>query len=272
MKTYLGVDLAGDQGNTGVAEILDTAEGLFYRFPNESWQGHAGLEHLEVHFRTAEKTAVDQPFAYPVGCMRWLMGQTDPADAGNDAYLWRRTDVAMAERVTNLGLRRSTVLPTTRCSNVWRAVALADLLGVPRDVVCGARGRLFETHPRVAWALVVASLRDRETAEELVGDYNGAGPDDRESRNRQREHREKMLRLLADGTGLRPRPDSQKDLASKNGDNLDALICAFVAYLSAHAGAERCLPAHVPEEIVLLEGAAMVPTSDWQARLLMKKS
>jgi uncharacterized protein DUF429 len=241
MKTYLGVDLAGDEGNTGVAEILDTPEGLFYRFPNESWQGHAGLEHLEVHFRTAQKTAVDQPFAYPVGCMRWLLGETDPADAGNDAYLWRRTDAAMAERITNLGLRRSAVLPANRCSNVWRAVALADLLGVPRDVVCGAKGRLFETHPRVAWALVVASLRDRETAEELVGDYKGATP------------------------------DSQKDLASKNDDNLDALICAFVAYLAAHAGAERCLPAHVPEETVLLEGAAMVPTSDWQARLLMKK-
>ncbi len=272
MKTYLGVDLAGDQGNTGVAEIVDSPEGLFYRFPNESWQGHAGLEHLEVHFRTADKAAVDQPFAYPVGCMRWLMGQTDPADSGNDAYLWRRTDVAMAKRITNLGLPRNTVQQTTRCSNVWRAVALADLLGVSRDVVCGARGRLFETHPRVAWAVVVASLRDRETAEELVGDYKGAGKDDREGSIRQKEHREKMLRLLADGTGLRPRPDSQKDLASKNDDNLDALICAFVAYLSAHAGTERCLLGQVPEETILLEGAAMVPTSDWQARLLMKKS
>jgi hypothetical protein len=203
--------------------------------------------------------------------MRWLLGQTDPADSGKDDYRWRRTDVAMAERITNLGLPRDTVQQAARCSSVWRAVALADLLGISRDVVCGARGRLFETHPRVAWAVVIASLRDRETAEELVGDYNGAGTDDRKSRNRQREHRERMLQLLADGTGLHPRPDSQKDLASKNDDNLDALICAFVAYLSAHAGAERCLPAHVPEETILLEGAAMVPTSDWQARLLMKK-
>ncbi|MEA2601034.1 MAG: hypothetical protein QOF89_2026 [Acidobacteriota bacterium] len=270
MKTYLGVDLAGDDGTTGVAEILDGEEGLFYRFPNESWQGHAGLENLEVRFRTAEKTAVDQPFAYPAASMRWFLGQPCP-ESDSDSHLWRRTDLAMAERVTNLGIRRSTLQQNSRNSNVCRAVALADHLGVPRDIVCGGRGRLFETHTGVAWAVVVASLRDREMAEELVGDYQGAGPDDRESRTRQREHREKMLRLLADGTGLRPRPDSQKDLASKNGDNLDALICAFVAYLSAHAGAERCLPAHVPEETVLLEGAAMVPTSDWQARLLMKK-
>ncbi len=270
MKTYLGVDLAGEGGNTGVAEIFETDEGLFYRFPNESWQGHAGLENIETHFRDAEKTAVDQPFAYPTACMRWFLGRTDPV-SGSDPYLWRRTDHAMSERLTNLGIRRSTVQQASRCSNVWRAVALADLLGVSRDIVCGGRGRLFETHPRVAWALIVASLTDRDTAEGLVGDYKGASLEDRENRTKQREHREKMLRLLSDGTGLRPRPETQRDLASKNDDNLDALICAFVAYLSAFAGAERCLPEHVPEETVLLEGAAMVPSTDWQARLLMKK-
>jgi len=270
MKTYLGVDLAGEGGNTGVAEIFETDEGLFYRFPNESWQGHAGLENIEAHFRDAEKTAVDHPFAYPAPCMRWFLGDTDP-EANGDPYLWRRTDLALAERLTNMGIRRSTAQQTSCGSDVWRAVELANLLGLPRNVVCGGRGRLFETDPRVAWAVIVASLTDRDTAEGLVGDYKGASLDDRENRTKQREHREKMLRLLSDGTGLRPRPDTQRDLASKNDDNLDALICAFVAYLSAFAGAERCLPEHVPEETVLLEGAAMVPSTDWQARLLMRK-
>jgi hypothetical protein len=268
MKVYLGVDLAGEGGNTGVAEIFETEEGLFYRFPNGSWQGDAGLRRLEEHSRLAEKTAVDQPFAYPAACMGWFLGQ---ADTGGDSFLWRHTDQEMAERAKNFEIPRNTIQQTSRCWNIWRAVELAHLLGLSRDVVCGGRGRLFETHPRVAWAMVVASLADRDTAKALVGDYKGASLDDRENRTKQREHREKMLRLLSDGTGLRPRPDTQKDLASKNDDNLDALICAFVAYLSAFAGAERCLPAHVPEETVRLEGVAMVPSTDWQARLLMRK-
>jgi hypothetical protein len=270
MKIYLGVDLAGEAGNTGVAEIFENDEGLFYRFPNESWQGHAGLERIEAHFRGAEKTAVDHPFAYPAPCMRWFLGDMD-SDSNGDPYLWRRTDQALAERLTNLGIRRSIAQRSSRGTDIWRAVELANLLGLPRNIVCGGKGRLFETHPRVAWALVVASLSDRDTAEELVSDYKGASLDDRENRTKQREHREKMLRILSDGTGLRPRPDSQKDVASKNDDNLDALICAFVAYLSAFAGAERCLPVNVTEETVLLEGAALVPSTDWQARLLMRK-
>ncbi len=81
-----------------------------------------------------------------------------------------------------------------------------------------------------------------------------------------------MLRLLTNGTGLRPRTEAQKDLACKTDDNLDALVCAFVAYLSDHTAAERCLPARVPEDTVLLEGAAIIPSQDWQARLLVKKS
>jgi len=271
MKVYLGVDLSGEAGNTGVAEIFETDEGLFYRFPNESWQGHAGLANIEAHFRGAEKTAVDHPFAYPAPCMRWFLGDMD-TEANGDPYLWRRTDLALAERLTNLGIPRSVGQPSSRGKDIWRAIELANLLGLPRTVVCGGKGRLFETHPRVAWAVIVASLTDRDTAEDLVGDYKGASLDDRENRTKQREHREKMLRVLTDGTGLRPRPEAQKDVASKNDDNLDALICAFVAYLSTFAGAERCLPLNVTEETVLLEGAALVPSSDWQARLLMRKS
>ena len=80
-----------------------------------------------------------------------------------------------------------------------------------------------------------------------------------------------MLRLLADGAGLRPRVEAHREQACKTDDNLDALICAFVAYLSAHPAAERCLPAHVSEETVLLEGVAIIPSQDWQARLLVKK-
>ena len=142
---------------------------------------------------------------------------------------------------------------------------------MPRNVVCGGGGRLFETHPRVAWAVIIASLADPRTAEDLVQRYKGASPEERIQRSQQREHREKMLRLLTDGTSLRPRTDAQRELAWKTDDNLDALICAFVAYLSGHAATERCLPADVPEETVCLEGAAMIPSYDWQARLLMKK-
>jgi hypothetical protein len=271
MKTYLGVDLAGEGANTGVAEILANDEGLFYQFPDESWEGPEGLENLENRYRLAQKTAVDQPFSYPASCMRWFLGQPAPASPA-DSYLWRRTDLAMAERVTNLGISRATVQQVGLSPNVWRAAALASLLGVPRETVCQGKGRLFETHPRVAWAVVIASLSDRDTAEDLVSHHRGGSPEERGRRSPRRERRERMLRLLADGTGLRPRTEAQKDLATKNDDNLDALICAFVAYLSDHSGAERCLPPRVPEETVLLEGAAIIPSQDWQARLLVKKS
>jgi hypothetical protein len=270
MKTYLGIDLAGDSGNTGVAEILETPEGLFYQFPTGSWRGRDGLGQIEGRSRGAEKIAVDQPFSYPAPCMRWFLGQTEP-DSDSEPYLWRRTDLAMAERVTNLGIPRSAVQQASRCSNLWRAVELASLLGVAREVVCAGKGRLIETHPRVAWAVVIASLADRDTAESLVTHYKGASLEDRGKRHQQKEHRERMLRLLTDGTGLRPRTEPQKDLASKTDDNLDALICAFVAYLSAHAAAERCLPPRVSEETLLLEGAAIIPSQDWQARLLVKR-
>jgi hypothetical protein len=269
-KIFLGVDLAGDHGNTGVAEILETPEGLLYQFPNGSWQGHDGLERIAGHSRAAEKTAVDQPFSYPASCMRWFLGQSEP-DGGTDPYLWRRTDRAMVERVTNLGIPSYVVQAVGRCSNVWRAVELANLLELAREAVCAGKDRMIETHPRVAWAVIIASLADRDTAESLVTHYKGASQEDRGQRHQQKENRERMLRLLSDGAALRPRADAQRDLACKTDDNLDALICAFVAYLAARAAAERCLPAHVAEETVLLEGAAIIPAQDWQARLLVRK-
>jgi hypothetical protein len=271
MKTYLGVDLADEGDNTGLAEILDDGEGLSYQFPSESWQGYDGLKNIEARFRTAEKTAVDQPFSYPAACMEWFLGQKRQ-ESRTDPYLWRRTDLAMAERVTNLGIPRNTVQQVSRCSNLWRAVALANLLEVSREEVCAGRGRLFETHPRVAWAVIIASLADRETAEDLVPHYRGGGTEEKGKRSPRRERREKMLRVLTEATGLRPRSEVQKDLAARTDDNLDALMCAFVAYLSDHSAAERCLPARVPEETVLLEGAAVIPSYDWQARLMVKKS
>jgi hypothetical protein len=274
MKTYLGIDLAGEGARTAIAEIVAADEGLFYQFPQlPDLQGEDGREALEARFRAAEKTAVDQPFSYPASCMNWFLGASEP-ESPSEAYLWRRTDVAMAERVTNLGLSRTTVQQVGLSPNLWRAVALASFLGVPREVVCRGKGRLFETHPRVAWAVVIASLSDRETAEDLVAHHHRGGggpPEERGRRSPRRQRREKMLRLLTDGTGLRPRAEAQKDLAIQNDDSLDALICAFVAYLSDHAAAERCLPAKVPEETVLLEGAAILPSQDWQARLLVKK-
>jgi predicted nuclease with RNAse H fold len=272
MKTYLGVDLAGENGNTGVAEILEAPEGLFYQFPQESWQGREGLERIEKRCRAAEKTAVDQPFSYPAPCMRWFLGQPG-SDTGIDPFLWRRTDREMADRISKYGIPRSTVQQVSRSSSVWRAVELANLLGLSREAVCGGAGRLVETHPRVAWTLIIVSLADPEVTETLVAHYKGAtaSPEDRGQRNQQKELREKMLLLLSEGTGLRPRQAGQRELACKTDDNLDALICAFVAYLADHRAAERCLPPRVSEETLLLEGAAVVPTQDWQARLLVKK-
>ncbi|HEY4589792.1 MAG TPA: DUF429 domain-containing protein [Thermoanaerobaculia bacterium] len=272
MKTYLGVDLAGESGNTGVAEILEAPEGLFYQFPQESWRGHEGLERIEKRSRAAEKTAVDQPFSYPASCMRWFLGQTGP-DIGTEPFLWRRTDREMAERVTKYGIPRNTVQQVSRCANVWRAVELANLLGVSREVVCSGTGKLIETHPRVAWTLVIVSLADPGVTEALVTHYKGAtaGPEDRGKRNQQKDLRERMLLILSEGTDLRPYRPGQRELAFKTDDNLDALICAFVAYLADHRAAERCLPPHVSEETLQLEGAAIIPTQDWQARLLVKR-
>lgn len=80
------------------------------------------------------------------------------------------------------------------------------------------------------------------------------------------------MRLLSDGTVLHPRLEMQKDVTSKTHDDLGALICALVAYLSTFGGAERCLPVNGTEETIIIESAALGPSTDWQARLLMRKS
>lgn len=255
MRIFLGVDLAGDGGNTGVAEILEQNDGLRYRFPKKSWKRQEGLKSIAACFRRAEKTAVDHPFAYPMPCMRWYLGQKSPRHS-KLSHLWRKTDKEMQERLMCLIGRKAAVQQPSRCANMWRAVALAELLGVNREEVCAGTGRLFETHPGVAWALVLASLDGGNP--DLVRDYKGKA-------GKNQEIRKAMLQALEQGARLNPSSIEQRTIAWESDDNLDALMCAFVAYLSAHRSTELCVPARTPRRVILLEGVAVVPRRDWCA-------
>ena len=45
--------------------------------------------------------------------------------------------------------------------------------------------------------------------------------------------------IWSNSKDLVPGPEAQKDIAGRKDDNLDALICAFVVYPFAFAGAGR---------------------------------
>ena len=62
-RTFVGIDLAGDSGETGVAVICKNETNLSYEFPSGSWKGLTGLEGMVELVRISELTAVDQPFS-----------------------------------------------------------------------------------------------------------------------------------------------------------------------------------------------------------------
>ena len=233
-RRFVGIDLAGDSGMTGVAIISVDGKQAGYTFPPGKWMGAKGLVSLKELARSSEMTALDQPFSFPAGMMRLLADSPAACgDAERSTYCSRRTDTAMRAILASVGLAADYVMSPNRCQNIWRALALAKLSGFTRREVCQCAGRLIETHPRVAWTVVLTDWAGKKEARRLVEMYKGESWSETE-RN---DSRRAMLAIFEAKTGILPNAESDEAKqalraeAWNSVDNLEALICAYVAFL-----------------------------------------
>jgi hypothetical protein len=146
-------------------------------------------------------------------------------DGLRHAHLTGRAEVICQRRST-----RKPLFEHLACRSTGQSFKVA------REQVWNGKDSLFETHPRVAWAIVIATLKDKDTAKLWVSDYKGARPNEPEVQRRQLENRRKMLSCLEEAIDLQPKPAT--------------------------------LPkGNILKSAVALEGAAIVPSWDWQTYL-----
>jgi len=263
-RRFVGIDLAGDSGMTGVAVIAENERSIRYTFPAGSWKGAKELLRLKELVLGAEATAVDQPFSYPAATMRLLTDLTTAAgDQDASAYCSRRTDTAMRALLDSVGLAADYVMSPNRCQNIWRALALARLCGLTRREVSLGSSRLVETHPRVAWTVALTRWTERGTVRRLVETYKGKSW----SETQRSDSRKAVLELFEAHTRIRPDADGAeaeqavRAEAWDSADKFEALVCAYVAFLRPRG--ETTLagfpdPAK-DQNILVLEGAAALP-------------
>lgn len=261
--TFLGIDIAGHTGATGVAVIERIGnDSLYYHIPDpehRNWNGNEGLAQIACLAKESKMTAVDQPFAWPEASMKLLFGEGGVNGATTAAlYLWRKTDEAMRCCLAGLKLPKKYVLTATRCQNIWRALALAAQLGITREEVCLASKKMIETHPRFAWAVCLQNTV--ENWRDLIQTYKP--PRNDRANEGARESRERMLDLFECHTALAPRDDEDRQRCIEDDNELDALMCAYVAYLFAQGQASP-LPRELNEETRAWEGAAILPSCSW---------
>lgn len=268
---YLGIDIAGDSGESGVVEIVKTAKGLVYRLPAGPWTGKTGLERMAKLTMKATQSAVDQPFGYAEATMNLLLDHTDGQGGlqGVDYYSSRQTDRAMREILREYGLSGDYVMSPNRCQNVWRALALAKFAGFSRKEVCAGLGRVVETHPRVAWAVILFRMFKIERLRELIAGYKTTKKC-AEDIAVAASCRQEMLVQFEIASGICPDggdSESKEQLRAEivgSADNFEAIAAAFVAYLCKKGKSVRALPAPAPSiETIALEGVAVLPVKDW---------
>jgi hypothetical protein len=263
-RRFVGIDLAGDSGITGVAVITENDGVARFSFPPGKWKGTKGLLSLAELIRSSEMTSLDQPFSFPGGLMR-LLNNTPSAigDAETSSYCSRRTDTAMRAILATVGLAADYVMSPNRCQNIWRALALAKFSGFTRSQVCHCAGRLVETHPRVAWTVVLTDWKGKEEARRLVETYKGESW----SETQRSESRKAMLAAFEAETGIFPAADNDEATHSlrteawDSVDKLEALICAYVAVLRIRG--ETVLAGFTEStldlDVLETEGAAVLP-------------
>ncbi len=263
-RQFLGIDLAGDSGMTGVAAITVGERGPRYSFPPGRWKEAKGLLRLKDLVLGAEGTALDPPFSYPAGMM-WLLADIPLARGDEDAsvYCSRRTDTAMRAILNIVGLAADYVMSPNRCQNIWRALALARGGGLTRREVCLCAAPLVETHPRVAWTVALAEWTGKAEVRRLIQTCKG----DSWSETERTDSRTAMLVLFEAQTGITPPGDwteAQQAARAEAWDCVDkfeALIAAYVAYLRPR-GATMLAGFPDPaqeQELLAMEGAAVLP-------------
>jgi hypothetical protein len=267
-NVYLGIDLAGDSGVSGVVQVVETTNGLVYRLPTGPWTGQNGVKRMAQLAIQARQTAVDQPFGYAEATMKLLLDDPE-AQCGLQAtdYSSRHTDRAMRQILRGYGLLGDYVMSPNRCQNVWRALAFAKAAGFTRTEVCAGLGRVVETHPRVAWAVLLGRLLEERRLRDLIAGYKST-----EDVVLAESSRHEMLAQLEAVSGIRADGDAESQRQCRasivgSDDNLEGLVAAFVAYLCTKGKTVRALPAAtvVNEATVALEGVAVLPAEEWSA-------
>ncbi|WP_339683111.1 DUF429 domain-containing protein [Gimesia maris] len=257
-KTFVGIDLAGDTGRTGVAIITQKVNGLRYHIPRESWKGSAGIQRMSALIRQANQTAVDQPFSYSMATMKLLQSEQNASgDCAVADYATRRTDRRMREILKDLGLRPEYVMSPNRCHNVWRALALSRQSGLSRIEVCRCQSKIIETHPRVAWAITLSGY-DRNELARFVSGYKGINNQDDEM-----VVRREMLAIFTQETGIQLQNDQDRQSAIDSADDFEALICAYVALCHTLSKTIRSGFEEGERDELDYEGSAVLPASPW---------
>jgi hypothetical protein len=288
-QIYLGIDIAGDKGATGVVQIVEEGETRSYRILPGPWKRKRGLRRMADRVKESTLTAVDQPFAYAAATMQLLLNQDVPvAELDAQAFCSRKTDSAMREILKGYELPADYVMSPNRCHNIWRALALASSVGLSREEVCSGRCKLFETHPRVAWTRILAQYVDRHGLFEQIDGFKKKPQDKKENEDSAQEEDQapareqegaspqcelrsrEMLSQLEAASGLRPEGNQKnqelvRDQLCRSADLLEALAAAFVAYLHSKSQTELALPrdSTIDKTQLSLEGAAVLPLEKW---------
>ncbi len=180
-------------------------------------------------------------------------------------YSTRKTDSAMRRLLTKYGLSTNYVMSPNRCQNIWRALALARLAGLTRSEVCECRSTIVETHPRVAWAILLSNLPSADPLRSIAV-FKVADGGNEEG---QITARRNMLRHFESATRICPQGEQEedrirvRDQAVATADNLESLICAYVAKLHDEGTSQLAGFVDGDSDRLAIEGAAVIPKEAW---------
>ncbi len=274
INVYRGIDIAGDQSKTGLADILDFGDKVLARIHESGFGEDCGLKQLTA-VKQSERlacVAIDQPLGFPAPTARLLVPHC-PADTRPLVYFahhfrYRRADSAMRAVLKYDGLNLDYVLPPVVCDNVWRALFLLHRAGQNLEEVRLGNATWFETHPR----LCVATLVPRNELS-LVEKYKAKGPKARIKEERQamklmhtlkqQAARSRCIELLCEKFPRLFIDQKNRQRALDDDNAFEALFCAMAAYAKGHQRVKRFPESDLPLPDAVLEGYVFIP--DWAA-------
>lgn len=253
---FVGIDLAGNSGRTGVAIITLEEQQLSCSVLGDWFRGEEGLNQLVELVDQSTLCAVDQPFGYSAAVLHMLGVPLDESDVIDHMITSvsdgcsRRTDIAMRLILKGYGLKADGVMSPNRCQNIWRALFLIGRAGIDRQDVCLGLSKVVETHPRVS----LARLLPPEVRTGLAKRYKST--DDKDAS----EAREDALSVLESTVGFAFESQDDRRRAIEFDDCFEAVVAAIVAWLHYNGKTDLCGFSGSNERARLrIEGAAVIP-------------
>jgi len=300
LEYYIGVDLAGDdkkgKGSSSVARISRVKGEFVFDFPNKTgkaWSERAGLERIAELARTSRVTAVDQPFSWSAETLKLIIcSETAKGNTNDETFFWRNTDRAMKNLLEALQFPKETshyyIVSPNQCINIWRALALARIVGFSREQVCRLKTKqpkFIETHPRLAIAVLLSYALSGEKLIDAVRRYKETALVRRLLKSNTKRTNTKASKAESEANAIlakneikalrtarnvliknidqlfqvKPLNSAERDFALKTSDNIEALICAVVAFLFERNRAHAYLTKDFARENLVHEGAAVLP-------------